>query len=316
MQRVSFYNFSDGTVKKLTGLVFFAFLFLNLSDAAGDVRQIDIHQDAYSDRELQRTINDYQSQSSVLKKRIQSVKKEVDWLTLKINRISEAGRSVPYRLKTSIVSKKKKVMLLEKEKTQLDKVLFRYTAALKAAKADLKTNSAKKAGVSVSVGSPVSRKGANSPPQMSALPAEKNNKIEAAIEKAGLGDWVAVTEADGGCAKVRNTLPILFSSGSAVLAKEYSQFLKKLADFLKPYDVKVVVSGYADSDPIKTKQFPSNFELGASRAATVVHEMVRYGLKPSIFKIGSTGEYRFAARQGTNKKSFQRQAKVTVVFNS
>ena len=96
--------------------------------------------------------------------------------------------------------------------------------------------------------------------------------IEDAVKKAGLEDWVEVMESDGSCAKINNTLPILFSSGSAALAKEYKSFLRKLARFLKPYDVKIYVNGYADPDPIHTKKYPSNLELGASRAANVVHE--------------------------------------------
>ncbi|MDD9304246.1 MAG: hypothetical protein HUK40_18610 [Desulfobacter sp.] len=54
----------------------------------------------------------------------------------------------------------------------------------------------------------------------------KISDIELAVKKAGLEDWVEVLNADGGCAKINNTLPILFSSGSAVLAKEYQSFLK------------------------------------------------------------------------------------------
>jgi flagellar motor protein MotB len=98
------------------------------------------------------------------------------------------------------------------------------------------------------------------------------------------------------------------------VAKEYQPFLKKLASFLKPYDVKILVNGYADTVPIKSNQYPSNFELGAARAANIVHQLVNQGLKPSIFKIETTGEYRFAAKEPSQQKSFERRARVTVIF--
>jgi len=99
------------------------------------------------------------------------------------------------------------------------------------------------------------------------------------------------------------------------VSKEYQSFFKKLASFLKPYDVKVLVNGYADTFPIRTKQYPSNFELGAARAANIIHALVKQGLKPSIFKIETTGEYRFAAKEPSKQKSFQRRAQVTVIFS-
>lgn len=147
------------------------------------------------------------------------------------------------------------------------------------------------------------------------FPNQLNKKmIEAAVQKAGLADWVTIN-GDETCLRMETTLPILFTSGSAKIAKAYQDFLQKLAKFLKPYDVKVLVNGYADTDPIHTAQYPSNFELGASRAANIVHELVKQGLKPSIFKIETTGEHRFAALEPSPKKSFQRRARVTVIFS-
>jgi flagellar motor protein MotB len=124
-----------------------------------------------------------------------------------------------------------------------------------------------------------------------------------------------VVSGDDTCLRIQTTLPILFTSGSAKVANEYQPFLKRLASFLKPYDVKVLVNGYADTVPINSKQYPSNFELGAARAANIVHQLVNQGLKPSIFKIETTGEYRFAAKEPSQQKSFQRRAQVTVLFS-
>ena len=139
-------------------------------------------------------------------------------------------------------------------------------------------------------------------------------ELEIAVAKEGLSDWVQVIST-GSCVRLETTLPILFPSGSAALSEEYKEFLKKFAGFLKPYDVKIMVTGYADKMPIKNEEYPSNFELGATRAANIVHQLVGYGLKPSIFKIESTGKHRFASKQPFQQNSLERRAEVTVIFS-
>lgn len=135
------------------------------------------------------------------------------------------------------------------------------------------------------------------------------------IKKENLEDWVRVVE-NGPCLKLDTTLPILFSTGSAEVADEYKPFFERFARFLDSYDVRVQVNGYTDSDPINTEKYPTNFELGAARAANVVHELVKNGLKPSIFHIGSTAEHRFQAAGRSDMKSMERKAEVTVIFTS
>ncbi|WDP88934.1 MAG: OmpA family protein [Desulfobacter sp.] len=287
-----------------------AILIFCTANANGYYDNKKLNTGAYNAVELEAIIGEYQTQANVLNKQIQDTQKDLDWLVLKINRISDSGRKAPRALKSSVVSKEKKLARLKNEKERLDEIIAGYESAFQA--------TMKKAGTKKTTAMSAPIKSTPIPvkvPDVS-MAQGKISDIEMAVKKAGLEDWVEVLNADGGCAKINNTLPILFSSGSAALAKEYKRFLKKLARFLKPYDVKIYVNGFADPDPINTKRYPSNFELGASRAANIVHEMVRYGLKPAIFKIGTTGEYRFAAKVPSQNKSFQRRAQVTVVFSS
>ncbi len=139
------------------------------------------------------------------------------------------------------------------------------------------------------------------------------NQLYFEIQKAGLSDWIEITDS-GTCLRLKTTLPILFPIGSAEIAKEYKSFFMRFANLLKAYEVQIMVQGYADIDPIHSKKYPSNFELGAIRAANVVHELVKNGLKPSIFKINSPGKYRFTANGESTQKAFERRAEVTVVF--
>lgn len=283
-------------------------LFYYADIANGAYQTLKLDPKTYSIIELEGILGDYRTQVGVLNEQIHDTQKGLDWLIVKINRISDSGRSIPKLLHDSVELKEKKISRFKAQKKRLAGTIAKYQKIY-----DIKKAREKKT-TQIRVSSIPDLKDHVNGSGKSYVPA-KLSDIEQAVKKAGLEDWVEVMAADGGCAKINNALPILFSSGSAALAKEYKSFLKKLARFLKPYDVKVYVNGYADPDPIHTKKYPSNLELGASRAANVVHEMVKNGLKPDIFKIGSTGEYRFTAKIQSSKKTFQRRAHLTVVFS-
>jgi chemotaxis protein MotB len=68
------------------------------------------------------------------------------------------------------------------------------------------------------------------------------------------------------------TLPetVLFHSGESVLRPEAYPFIQAISDVLIELDRHVRVEGHTDNVPIATTQFPSNWELSATRAVTVV----------------------------------------------
>jgi flagellar motor protein MotB len=152
--------------------------------------------------------------------------------------------------------------------------------------------------------------------QLSHTLSQKRNKtrasLEKQLEKAGLIDWM---EFSGDTIILTNRLPILFASGSAVIAPDYQDFLKKLAAFVKMHEVHIIVDGYADINPIRTLRYPSNLELGAARAANVVHELVKHGVNPAICQIGSTGEHRLDNRKISKWKVFERRVIIRIHFN-
>ena len=78
------------------------------------------------------------------------------------------------------------------------------------------------------------------------------------------------------------TLPdtVLFRAGEAVLRPEARPFIQAISDVLIDLDRHVRVEGHTDSVPISTVQFPSNWELSATRAVTVVRTLSeQYGLQ-------------------------------------
>ncbi|MEK6642078.1 MAG: OmpA family protein, partial [Nitrospirota bacterium] len=77
------------------------------------------------------------------------------------------------------------------------------------------------------------------------------------------------------------TLPdtVLFRTGEAVLRPEARPFIQAISEVLIELDRRVRVEGHTDNVPISTVQFPSNWELSATRAVTVVRSLSElYGL--------------------------------------
>jgi chemotaxis protein MotB len=72
-----------------------------------------------------------------------------------------------------------------------------------------------------------------------------------------------------------------FASGSSVLSSDGQRFVDKIAENLRNDSKKyssISIEGHSDNVPIETLQFPSNWELSASRAAAVVRALVDKGI--------------------------------------
>jgi chemotaxis protein MotB len=98
---------------------------------------------------------------------------------------------------------------------------------------------------------------------------------------------------------------ILFPSGSARLQAQAIPILEKIAAILGRFPNAVHVEGFTDNVPINTLAFPSNWELSAARAASVVHLFMGSGIKPERMAAIGLGEYRpiadNASEEGRNK---------------
>jgi chemotaxis protein MotB len=78
------------------------------------------------------------------------------------------------------------------------------------------------------------------------------------------------------------TLPdaVLFRTGESVLRTESRPFIQAISEVLIELDRHVRVEGHTDNVPISTAQFPSNWELSAIRAVTVVRALSeQYGVQ-------------------------------------
>ena len=85
---------------------------------------------------------------------------------------------------------------------------------------------------------------------------------------------------------------ILFASGVATLSGKAIPALDALAGTLVKYPNPVRVEGHTDNQPINTSHYPSNWELSAARAASVVHRFARAGISPARLSVIGFGEFR------------------------
>ncbi len=95
-------------------------------------------------------------------------------------------------------------------------------------------------------------------------------KLENTLSELGLVDAVQM-KVTLGYAQLEIQDKILFKSSEATLVNSGEGLLKKLTVLLKQSTGLIYIEGHTDDRPIKTAKFPSNWELGAARATSVLH---------------------------------------------
>lgn len=91
--------------------------------------------------------------------------------------------------------------------------------------------------------------------------------------------------------KVEMKSSLLFASASTKLQDDAIPVLRKIGEIFRKLPNTIHVEGYTDDRPIKTPEFPSNWELSAGRAATVVSQLVKEGVNPERLAAIGYGEY-------------------------
>ena len=120
---------------------------------------------------------------------------------------------------------------------------------------------------------------------------EMAKQLETAMSALIEDDLVSI-RADELWIEVEIKTSILFPSGSARMDTRALPVLKRLANIIKNYPNKIHVEGFTDNVPINTRVFPSNWDLSAARAATVVRILAQDGLDPARLVAIGYGEHR------------------------
>ncbi|HWW29103.1 MAG TPA: flagellar motor protein MotD [Steroidobacteraceae bacterium] len=134
---------------------------------------------------------------------------------------------------------------------------------------------------------PGKREAANSPGALIRLEHEVQQAMQALIDAK-----LVTVRRETMWLEIEINTDILFPSGSGAFSAAAEPVLDKLAEVLKPFPNPIRVEGHTDDRPIHTAAFPSNWELSAARAASVVHQFTKQGIDPLRLEIVGFGEFR------------------------
>ncbi len=107
------------------------------------------------------------------------------------------------------------------------------------------------------------------------------SRVDAYVGKHGLASKVTTIVTPEGLVIRLLTDKLLFGSGSATVQPEGRGLLAQVGTLLRAENQHVIrVRGFTDPVPIHTAAFPSNWELSAGRAASVVRAFAGAGVAP------------------------------------
>jgi chemotaxis protein MotB len=110
---------------------------------------------------------------------------------------------------------------------------------------------------------------------------------------------------------------ILFPSGSSALSAGALPVLNEVAATLSRLPNPVRVEGHTDNVPIRGRSpYPSNWELSAARAASVVHLFTEQGILPDRLAVVAYGEQRPAQSNDTPEGRNANRRVLIVVLSS
>ena len=124
-------------------------------------------------------------------------------------------------------------------------------------------------------------------PQLAELGAEIERKLAELVAEGSVRvhrgkDWLEIEiKAD-----------ILFPSGSSVLTRPAQSIIAEISGVLAEFAYPLRIEGHTDNLPIATTRFPSNWELSAARAGSVVHMLRGGGVAPERMTLAGFGPYR------------------------
>lgn len=107
---------------------------------------------------------------------------------------------------------------------------------------------------------------------------------------------------------------LLFSSGEALLTPEGQKVMDQLLPVLNRVpDYTIIVEGHTDNMPIQTSRFPSNWELAAGRAASVVRHLQGRGLNPTRLRAsGYADTHPLASNATAEGRAANRRVEITL----
>lgn len=110
------------------------------------------------------------------------------------------------------------------------------------------------------------------------------NKLREALAEDGIVRDIVIEDTED-YIKITLRSDSFFESARASINDNIRTKLEKLGESLSGRDQNISITGHTDNIPISNFQFPSNWELSASRAATVARTFVGMGVDPELITI-------------------------------
>ncbi|MFT6625088.1 MAG: chemotaxis protein MotB [Cycloclasticus sp.] len=145
---------------------------------------------------------------------------------------------------------------------------------------------------------------------LSQLAGHLKNTLSTLIDR----DLVAVKKNDL-WVEVELNSNMLFGSGNATLSDEALKVLWKVVRPIRNLNNTIQVEGFTDNIPINTFEYPSNWELSAARAASVVHLFAKYGVDPERLAAVGYGEHH-PIEDNETSEGRERNRRVVIVIQS
>lgn len=106
-----------------------------------------------------------------------------------------------------------------------------------------------------------------------------------------LGDGQLYVRANEMWLELELSSSLLFPSGDAIPHQDAFDIIEKISGILAPFENPIQVEGFTDNLPISTAQYPTNWELSAARAASIVRMLVMDGVQPERLAAVGYGEF-------------------------
>lgn len=99
------------------------------------------------------------------------------------------------------------------------------------------------------------------------------SEVQTFLDKNGMDDVILANRTDRGVVLVLQE-KVLFAPGQAEVIGDTSAFLDKVGELLKKLPNLVKVEGHTDDRPMNSFRYPSNWELSAARASSVINYLI------------------------------------------
>ena len=106
----------------------------------------------------------------------------------------------------------------------------------------------------------------------------------------------------------------LFREGEATVQAGALETLRQVALVLSKQEQGIEVEGHTDDVPIKNAQFPSNWELSAGRASSVVRMLITYGVSERrLTAVGMAANQPVAQNDTAEHRARNRRVSITIL---